>query len=75
MSLGFLMDEITITVNDEHRVVPVQFTVEKLQHTLKAPNSGVAIAINGAVVPKEFWSNTELKNNDSVLIITATQGG
>lgn len=36
---------------------------------------GIAVAINGSVIPKSEWSITELNNNDKILIITATQGG
>jgi sulfur carrier protein len=36
---------------------------------------GVAVAVNEAVVPRSAWAHTVLANNDSILIITATQGG
>ncbi|MCR9250671.1 MAG: sulfur carrier protein ThiS [bacterium] len=38
-------------------------------------NTGVAIAINSQVIPKQNWENQKIQSNDSVLIITATQGG
>ena len=36
---------------------------------------GIALAINEVVVPKSDWGQTSLKENDSVLIISPTQGG
>ena len=36
---------------------------------------GIAVAVNGSVVPKASWLSTPLNNGDSVLIIKATQGG
>lgn len=38
-------------------------------------DTGIAIAINSQVIPKQNWENQEIQSNDSVLIITATQGG
>lgn len=37
--------------------------------------SGIAIAVNQQIISKNHWTNTTLKENDSVTIITATQGG
>lgn len=36
---------------------------------------GVAVAVNNRIIPLSAWTETLLKNKDSVLIITATQGG
>lgn len=36
---------------------------------------GFAIAVNDKVVRKVDWNSFELKENDKVLIITATKGG
>ena len=36
---------------------------------------GIAVAVNNSVVRKSDWAQTSLKENDQVLIITATQGG
>ena len=36
---------------------------------------GVAVAVNGAVVPKARWSVTNLVDGDDVEIIHAVQGG
>ena len=36
---------------------------------------GIAVALNGAVVPRAAWPQTELKAGDSVEIVRARQGG
>jgi sulfur carrier protein len=36
---------------------------------------GIAVAVNGAVVPRAQWSATALKPGDSVEIVRARQGG
>jgi sulfur carrier protein len=36
---------------------------------------GIAVALNGAVVPRAEWATTQLKAGDSVEIVRARQGG
>ena len=36
---------------------------------------GIAVALNGAVVPRAGWPSTSLKAGDSVEIVRARQGG
>jgi len=36
---------------------------------------GIAVAINGRVVPKVKWETTVLNEKDNLMIITATAGG
>jgi sulfur carrier protein len=36
---------------------------------------GIAVALNGAVVPRAAWGETTLKAGDSVEIVRARQGG
>lgn len=38
-------------------------------------DSGVALAINDQIVPRQQWDQYLLKPNDNILIITAVQGG
>lgn len=37
--------------------------------------TGIAVAINSAVVSKSKWNSTSLQENDEILIITAAAGG
>lgn len=36
---------------------------------------GIAVAVNGAVVPRAAWPRTQLRPGDSVEIVRARQGG
>jgi sulfur carrier protein len=36
---------------------------------------GIAVALNGEVVPRAAWPQTQLKAGDSVEIVRARQGG
>jgi sulfur carrier protein len=36
---------------------------------------GIAVALNGAVVPRSEWPTTPLRDGDSVEIVRARQGG
>jgi sulfur carrier protein len=41
-----------------------------------APNArGVAVALNGRVVPRAAWAETALRDGDRVEIVRAMQGG
>ena len=65
-----------IRVNDEPRDVddnqPLSEVVKELG---LAETRGVAIAINGEVVPRATWTSRSLCEGDRVLVIRATQGG
>jgi sulfur carrier protein len=36
---------------------------------------GIAVAVNGAIVPRVAWPQTQLRPGDSVEIVRARQGG
>ncbi|AZA87836.1 sulfur carrier protein ThiS [Chryseobacterium shandongense] len=42
---------------------------------LPEKKKGIAVALNNRIIPQSFWAETFLNNKDSILIITATQGG
>ncbi|MFI5164703.1 MAG: sulfur carrier protein ThiS [Bacteroidia bacterium] len=58
---------------------PQQFSgknISELTRSLNMTNTnGIALAVNDKVVPKANWEKFELKENDKVIIIKATQGG
>jgi sulfur carrier protein len=67
---------LTIHVNDEPRTIAVASTVASLVADLGlAERKGVAIAVNGSVVPRASWPTHALVTGDRVLVIRATQGG
>ncbi|MFE4972120.1 sulfur carrier protein ThiS [Kitasatospora sp. NPDC056651] len=67
--------EIALTVNGEPRRVPAATTLAELVPTVSAAPTGVAAALNEAVVPRSSWSETVLGTGDRIEILTAVQGG
>jgi sulfur carrier protein len=46
-----------------------------IERGIEADARGVAVALNGAVVPRAAWAETALNADDSVEIVHAKQGG
>ena len=65
-----------IIFNNQHKEIkdksPVQLLLDEW---LGEKQKGIAVAVNGEVIPKTNWSTHLLNNNDEVLLIKATQGG
>jgi sulfur carrier protein len=45
------------------------------QQAVEIGPRGIAIALNGSVVPRSAWSETALKPGDNIEIVRAMQGG
>lgn len=50
-------------------------TVASLLVARGVETRGVAVAVNGTVVPKSQWLDTRLKDGDVVEVVTAAAGG
>lgn len=67
---------MTIWVNQKEHSYNAPLTLVDLVDQLgKAKKTGIAIAVNNNVVPKNNWDKLMLNDQDKVTIITATQGG
>ena len=64
-----------VTVNGEERSVSAGATVASLVEDLSAPSRGVAVAIDGEVVPRAEWQETALQNGARIEVVAAIQGG
>ncbi|MFJ6853335.1 sulfur carrier protein ThiS [Streptomyces sp. NPDC091271] len=64
-----------MSVNGESRTVPAGTALDTLVAALTTAPSGVAAAVNEAVVPRGQWSATTLADGDRVEVLTAVQGG
>lgn len=65
-----------IYVNDQPRPLTAPTTLLALLGELSlAGRKGVAVALNGAVVPRAEWPARTLAADDRILVIQATQGG
>jgi len=66
----------SIRVNGENEPLAVATLAALLaEKALDVSQRGIAVALNGAVVPRAAWGATALKAGDSVEIVRARQGG
>jgi sulfur carrier protein len=65
----------TVTLNGEPRDLPEGATVEVVVRELGAPERGVAVALDGEVVPRGDWANTRVRDGQQVEVLRAVQGG
>ncbi|WP_213452756.1 sulfur carrier protein ThiS [Rhizomonospora bruguierae] len=68
---------MTITINGVRATVDEGARVtDAVGRVLADPaRRGVAVAVNGEVVPRSAWSTTGLSPGDRVEVLTAAQGG
>lgn len=64
-----------VTVNGEDRTLADGATVRTLVTALELPDDGVAVAVDGMVVPASSWDDTPLGAGAEVDVLTAVQGG
>lgn len=66
-----------IRVNGEDRDVTPGCTVYRLLEELGVDpaQAGMAVALDGSVVPGRFWKDTEVGTGSEVEIVRALQGG
>ncbi|MGX6602815.1 sulfur carrier protein ThiS [Micromonosporaceae bacterium Da 78-11] len=50
-------------------------SVQALVERLTEARRGVAVAVNGTVVPRSTWAEVPLADGDAVEVLTAAQGG
>ena len=67
--------DISLTVNGEGRRIGRCATVASLLETLGIDTKGVAVAVDGRVVPRSAWDNVHLAEGAQVEIVTAAAGG
>jgi len=63
---------MTLTVNGEARTLDAPATVADL---LPTETRGLAVAVNGTVVPRARHATTAVTDGDVIEIVTAVQGG
>ena len=68
---------MTVTVNGEPARVASGTTVSALLSGLghDPSGAGIAVAVNGEVVPRGVWATTELGEDDRIEVLGAAQGG
>ncbi len=66
---------IEANVNGEPWQLPAGATVADVVTRLSAEPRGIAVALDGAVVPRTSWSATPVPTGAQVEVLTAVQGG
>jgi sulfur carrier protein len=66
---------VTLTVNGEPTEVADGATVASLVGAVAPSPKGVAVAVNGDIVPRSAWADTPVASGDTVEILAAAQGG
>jgi sulfur carrier protein len=72
---------VKLSVNGVPRPVPDDSTVADVVAEFSPGFSpgearrGIAVAVNGTVVPRADWDTTALRDGDTVEVLTAVQGG
>lgn len=69
------MSGLGITVNGAARTFVDGETVAELVAALGRGPRGVAVAVNGEVVPRSEWAAARLRPGDRVEVLQAAQGG
>ncbi|NUT98127.1 MAG: sulfur carrier protein ThiS [Saccharothrix sp.] len=62
-------------VNGQERDLAEGTTVAAVLDLLGAPATGVAVALDGEVVPRAVWASTPVPEGAAVEVLTAVQGG
>ena len=66
---------VSTTVNGAAHHVAPGTTVADLVASMCPSPRGVAVAVNGEIVPKSAWGDTGMAPGDAVEIVTAAAGG
>ncbi len=65
-----------VLVNGAERELAAGATVEEVVRSLvEAPERGVAVALDGEVVPRSEWPGTALAEGQELEVLRAVQGG
>ncbi len=66
-----------VTLNGERRELGERATVEVAVQLAGAPEGGrgVAVALDGEVVPRGEWATTEVREGQQLEVLHAVQGG
>jgi sulfur carrier protein len=76
MSEASVANHVSIRVNGEAEPFAAPTLAALLaEKAVDTEQKGIAVALNGAVIPRAAWPETALKPGDNVEIVRARQGG
>ncbi len=66
----------TIFINGERKPLSSSTLIELVEKNgVDSTKGGVAVALNGEVVPRADWAQTSMKSDDKVEIVHIVRGG
>jgi sulfur carrier protein len=66
---------VVVMVNGEERSLDGPVSVDGLVAVLGVERRGLAVAVNGEVVPRSTWAGHDVVDGDQVEILSIAQGG
>ena len=66
---------MSVRVNGDISDIDVGSTVEAVVDAVAPSPRGIAVAINGEIVPRSSWTATTVVDGDEVEVLGAAQGG
>lgn len=66
---------ITVHINDQPTIVPLDMTVAGLIAERYAGRRWLAVAVDGDLVPRSTWPDRRLQDGAVVEVLSAVQGG
>ncbi|MGJ1430123.1 sulfur carrier protein ThiS [Sphingobacterium spiritivorum] len=67
---------MNFTLNGQTKPILSPLTLKQLlDQEIPDKQTGIAVAINDQVIPKDQWNGHPILSNDNILIFTAAQGG
>jgi sulfur carrier protein len=66
---------VQVIINGEARELPAGAVVDDALVAMGVPRSGVAVALDGEVVPRADWPRVRLGDGARLEVLTAVQGG
>ena len=67
---------LRIRLNGTERQLQAPLRLAELAELVAAKRrDGIAVAVNGEVVPRGTWNEREVQNGDDIEIVRAVQGG
>ncbi|CDG22786.1 Sulfur carrier protein ThiS [Xenorhabdus poinarii G6] len=66
---------MNIIVNDQTITLNAPMTVQQLLEHIKRTQTGTALAINQAIIPRSEWRTHQINDGDNILLFQAIAGG
>ena len=66
---------MTVLINGDSSDVRAGTTVAGVVDLVARSPKGIAVALNGEIIPKSSWEQTRVSDGDEVEVLGAAQGG